>query len=83
MFRLNSRVKKKIEDEEDCEPTFELTTELLMLRALERGLSLNDFENLTVGMILDYIIEYNNEHLEDDEREDTIKQAGQYDFDMW
>jgi len=54
-----------------------------MLRAKERGLCLNDFENLTVGMILDYIIEYNNEHLEDDEREDTIKQAGQYDFDMW
>jgi len=54
-----------------------------MLRAIERGLCLHDFEILTVGMILGYIIEYNNEHLEEDEREDTVRIATQVDFNRW
>ena len=54
-----------------------------MLGALERGLSLRDFEHLTPGMLLDYIITYNNERLNDadgDTRE-TVRQATQVDFD--
>jgi hypothetical protein len=54
-----------------------------MLRALERGLTLRDFEDLTLGMIIGYITAYNNEHLSDDEREDTVRQATQADFDRW
>jgi len=58
---------------------------MLMLGALERGLSLRDFEDLTPGMLLDYIITYNNERRNDadgDTRE-TVRQATQVDFDRF
>jgi hypothetical protein len=60
-----------------------------MLRALERGLTLRDFEHLTLGMILGYVVTYNNEHLDDNEsvasstKEDTVRQATQADFDRF
>jgi hypothetical protein len=54
-----------------------------MLRAIERGLTLRDFEYLTLGMILDFIITYNNERLKDDEKEDSVRMATQADFDRW
>lgn len=50
-----------------------------MVRAIERGLSLDSFENMTVGMILDYVITYNNVNTEDDEN--TVREASQKDFD--
>lgn len=53
-----------------------------MLGAIERGLSLNDFENMTVGMITDYVITYNNERI-DDEDEESVRVATQADFDRW
>jgi len=52
-----------------------------MLRALERGLTLHDFEDLTLGMITGFIIAYNNEHLSEDELEDSVRIANQADFD--
>lgn len=54
-----------------------------MLRAIERGLSLQDFEVLTVGMIIGYIVEYNNERLDEDDKEDGVREATQADFDRW
>ena len=54
-----------------------------MLRALERGLTLRDFEYLTLGMILGYVVTYNNEHLDDNEEEDTVRQATQVDLDRF
>ena len=54
-----------------------------MLRALERGITLRDFEHLTLGMILGYVITYNNEHLDDNEKEDAVRQATQVDFDRF
>mgnify|MGYP000896383935 CR=1 FL=1 len=54
-----------------------------MLRAIERGLTLRDFEELTLGMILDFIITYNNERLSEDEKEDSIRMATQADFDRF
>jgi len=54
-----------------------------MLRALERGLTLRDFEYLTLGMILGYVVTYNNEHLDDNEKEDTVRTATQADFDKF
>jgi hypothetical protein len=61
-----------------------LTTELVVLRALERGLTLRDFEDLTFGMILGFITTYNNEHLDDDdEKEEVIREANQADFDLF
>ena len=67
----------------DGQTPFELTTELIMLRALERGLTLRDFEDLTLGMILDFIITFNNEQLADDEKEDSVREATQEDFDRF
>ena len=58
-----------------------MTTEILMLRALERGLSLSDFDYMTVGMIIDFIVTYNNERIEDQEEEP--RQASQDDFDRF
>ena len=54
-----------------------------MLRALERGLTLRDFEKLTVGMIIGFITTYNNERLTDDEKEDSVRVATQADFDAF
>lgn len=41
-----------------------------------------EFEYMTVGMILDFVIEYNNERLTDDEKED-VRIATQEDFNRW
>jgi len=54
-----------------------------MLRAIERALTLHDFENLTFGMITGYIITYNNEKLSDNEQEDGVIQANQSDYDVF
>ena len=54
-----------------------------MLRAIERGLCLSDFEIMTPGMIIGYIITFNNEHLSDDEKEDDVRMATQSDFDRF
>ena len=54
-----------------------------MLRALERGLTLSDFEDLTFGMITGFIAAYNNERLAEDEKEDTLQLAGQDDYDAF
>lgn len=51
-----------------------------MLRAIERGITLKDFESMTIGMILGYIVAYNNERIDD---EDGTKMASQADFDRW
>lgn len=52
-----------------------------MLRAIERGLTLSDFNELTLGMILGYITTYNNSQLE--EEEEHIREANQSDFDKF
>ena len=67
----------------DDEAPFELTTELIMLRAIERGLTLRDFNDLTTGMVLGLIVTYNNERLTDGEMEDATRQATQVDFDKF
>lgn len=54
-----------------------------MLRALERGLTLSDFENMTVGMIMDFVITYNNWKLDDGEEHEGITVASQADFDSF
>ena len=54
-----------------------------MLRALERGLTLRDFEDLTLGMIIGFITTYNNERLGEDEKEESVRKATQEDFDCF
>lgn len=52
-----------------------------MLRALQRGLTLSDFNELTLGMILGLITTYSNEQLEN--KEEEAREASQADFDRW
>jgi len=54
-----------------------------MVRALERGLTLKDFQEMTIGMIIDYIITYNNLNLYEKEKEDEVREATQADFDAF
>lgn len=60
-----------------------MTTELLMLRSIEKGLSLRDWEIMTPGMIVDYIITYNNDRLDQEEMDDEYRPATQSDYDRF
>lgn len=51
-----------------------------MCRALERGLTLSDFKDLTVGMIIGYVTTYNELN---SEKEEETKEATQDDFDKF
>lgn len=52
-----------------------------MVRAIERGLSLSDFTEMTFGMLVDYIITFNN--LNSDGKINKEKVADQQDFDSF
>ena len=54
-----------------------------MIRAIERGLTLRDFDIMTPGMVIGYIIAYNNERLNEDEKEDQEIMATQSHFDSF
>lgn len=55
-----------------------------MLRAVERGLTAADFDRMTLGMIIDYIITYNNFNIsEGSDKEDIIIEASQAEFDAF
>lgn len=58
----------------------ELTTEILLRRAIERGLSVSDFDRMTLGMILDYIVTCRNE---DADKKEPKRMATQEDIDAW
>ncbi len=51
-----------------------------MVRALERGISLSDFNDLTIGMLTDYITTYNNIY-NTESKEGEARAATQEDFD--
>ena len=52
-----------------------------MAAALQRGLTLNDFKELNVGAIVDYVITYNNTYSENEyENSGDSKKATQQDF---
>jgi hypothetical protein len=50
-----------------------------MLRAIDAGLTLRDFDILTAGMILDFIITASNDRSEDD----GVREATQEDYDRF
>ncbi len=56
-----------------------------MLRSIERGISLDQWDYMTVGMILDYIIAFNNSYIDEEaeEKEEEIREATQVDFDAF
>jgi len=51
---------------------------LLLLRATELGLSLNDLEQITIGMLYDLLFEKIRDNIEED---NPIRKATQSDFD--
>ena len=57
-----------------------------MAGALSRGLTLRDFDNLSVGQIVDYAIAYNKQNKPIDEEFDdkeTVRNATQDDIDRF
>ena len=80
---LHQLIAKKTGNAEETEENLQITTEKIILRAIERGLSLKDFEEMTVGMIIDFIVTYNNENLTDEEKEAEVRNATQDDYDRW
>lgn len=60
-----------------------MTTESLMIHALKRGLLLIDFNELSIGMILDYINQYDQLHSCKDDGEEHIRKAEQKDFNAF
>ena len=55
---------------------------MIMVAALSRGLTLADFEILTFGMIVDYVIEHDNLSVDPDD-DSIIREAGQADFNSF
>lgn len=53
---------------------------MLMVGAIRRGLTLRDFEYLTIGMIIDYCSEYDESV---NPSEDSEKMATQEDYDKF
>lgn len=60
-----------------------MTTEMLMTHAISRGLVLRDFNVLSIGMILDYIAQYDGARVHQSEGEEQIKQATQVHFNAF
>ena len=58
-----------------------MTLENMMVGAVMRGLSIDAFENMSPGQIVDYCIQYNNTINE--EKEDKERMATQEDFDRF
>lgn len=59
-----------------------MTTESLMVHALKRGLVIADFHELSIGMVLDYINQYDQMHSNEKDLSSSIE-AGQKDFDTF
>lgn len=57
---------------------------MLLVGAVQRGLSMQDFTNLTIGQVVDYCIEYNNaQGIQANDNTDIIRQATQADWDSF
>lgn len=56
---------------------------MIVVRALRCGLTLRDFETLTLGMITGIYVTYVNENSEEDAAGDIVRKAGQKDFDKF
>ena len=52
-----------------------------MVGAITRGLTLDDFDRLTIGQIVDFCIEYND--MQKDEEKETTRAATQADFNAF
>ncbi|HHX60617.1 MAG TPA: hypothetical protein GX707_07880 [Epulopiscium sp.] len=60
-----------------------MTTEMLMTHAISRGLTLRDFNVLSIGMILDYITQYDGLRGDKSKDEGILEQATQEHFNSF
>ena len=51
--------------------------------AVSRGLSLQDFDNMEIGEIVDFCITYNNLNYGDDDEKETIREGTAVDAQIW
>ncbi len=60
-------------------------TETILRRLIERGISISDMDEMTLGMALDYLVTCNNEDYEADRKRKngTTRQATQADIDAF
>lgn len=67
----------------------EVSIERMLAAGISRGLTMQDTESMTLGMWVDYIIEWNNMNAEDQNRYDekgnktVTRHASQADFDVF
>lgn len=71
----------EVEDED-------VNIELILAAGVDRGLSKQDADTMTIGMWIDYIIEWNNVHNRNEEKDKngepvTKRKATQADFDSF
>lgn len=71
---------KKVDDDEETPGGDELTTEAFYFLCRRCGLQRDDFEDMTIGMCIDYIDEYIREMTDPKER---VREATQADFDAF
>ncbi len=61
----------------------EVSIELILAAGIDRGLRMEDTERMTVGMWIDYIVEWNELHDRKDEKKEETRKATQADFDRF
>ena len=60
-----------------------MTTALFLLRCVEVGISIQDLDLLTIGMVLDIFVEKWNDNIEENRNTGFVQMAQQADFDIF
>lgn len=61
-----------------------ITTETILRRSIERGLSASDFETMTFGMVIDFLIDCQNEDIEaQNKKKRNTREATEADVMAW
>ena len=60
-----------------------MTTALFLLRCVELGISIRDLDLLTIGMVIDLMVEKGNDGAEENSSNGSVRAASQADFDAF
>ena len=60
-----------------------MTTALFLLRCVELGISIQDLDLLTIGMVIDLMVEKGNDGAEENSGNGNVRIASQADFDAF
>lgn len=77
---MGQRKKAAEIDEEKSEP---MTTERLLVHAITRGLCVADLHEMSIGMIVEYINQYDQLHSNKENEEEHIRKASQIEFNSF